>query len=83
MDTEIVGTLSVDLPAEESPDLKEHARFLGIVASMIGNDVRARRSEALQRQTWEAENLRFARPWRNDSGRRTSSATPMKCGTCI
>jgi Nif-specific regulatory protein len=59
IDSEVVGTLSVDVPLEESPELERQARFLGIVASMIGYDVRARRSEAQQRQTWEGENLRL------------------------
>jgi Nif-specific regulatory protein len=59
IDSEVVGTLSVDVPVEEKPDLDQQGRLLGIVASMIGYDVRARRSETKQRQAWEAENLRL------------------------
>ncbi|MCL4205612.1 MAG: sigma 54-interacting transcriptional regulator [Pirellulaceae bacterium] len=59
IDSEVVGTLSVDVPLDEDAALEQQSRFLGIVASMIGYDVRARRSEALQRQTWETENLRL------------------------
>jgi Nif-specific regulatory protein len=59
LDSEAVGTLSVDVPLDDDAALERQARFLAIVAGMIGHDVRARRSEALQRQTWEAENLRL------------------------
>jgi Nif-specific regulatory protein len=57
--SEVVGTLSVDLPAQEPAELPARARFLGIVASMIAYDVKARHLEALQRQHLEAENLRL------------------------
>ena len=57
--SEVVGTLSVDLPVQESAELRARARFLGIVASMIAYDVKARHLEALQRQHLEAENLRL------------------------
>lgn len=56
---EVVGTLSVDLPAQPVKQLEGRARFLGIVASMIASDVRSRRTEAIQRQHLEAENLRL------------------------
>jgi Nif-specific regulatory protein len=56
---EVVGTLSVDLPARTSEQLEGKARFLRIVASMIASDVKSRRIEALQRQHLEAENLRL------------------------
>jgi len=59
LDSEVVGTLSVDLPAQSPPDLAGRARFLGIVASMIAYDVKSRRLESLQRQHLEAENLRL------------------------
>ncbi len=57
--SEVVGTLSVDLPAQETAELHARARFLGIVASMIAYDVKARHLESLQRQHLEAENLRL------------------------
>jgi Nif-specific regulatory protein len=57
--SEVVGTLSVDLPVQEPRHLQGRSRLLGIVASMIAYDVKARRLEALQRQHLEAENLRL------------------------
>jgi Nif-specific regulatory protein len=57
--SEVVGTLSVDLPVQEIEYLQERARLLGIVASMIAYDVKSRRIEAIQRQHLEAENLRL------------------------
>jgi Nif-specific regulatory protein len=55
----VVGTLSVDLLLQSEESLAERSRFLGIVASMIAYDVKARRMEALQRQNLERENLRL------------------------
>jgi Nif-specific regulatory protein len=57
--SEVVGTLSVDLPVQEPLHLQKRSRLLGIVASMIAYDVKSRRIEALQRQHLEAENLRL------------------------
>jgi Nif-specific regulatory protein len=57
--SEVVGTLSVDLPVQEMEELEARARFLGIVASMIAYDVKSRHLEALGRQHLEAENLRL------------------------
>lgn len=57
--SEVVGTLSVDLPVEEPEQLEKRCRFLGIVASMIAYDVKTRRMEAMHRQGLEAENLRL------------------------
>jgi Nif-specific regulatory protein len=59
LDSEVVGTLSVDLPIQDAELLEEESRFLKIVASMIAYDVKARRMEALQRQNLERENLRL------------------------
>ncbi len=59
IDSEVVGTLSADVPLDENTELEQQARFLSIVASMIGYDVRSRRAQKLQRQAWEAENLRL------------------------
>ena len=77
--SEVVGTLSVDLPVQELEQLHGRTRFLGIVASMIAYDVKSRRIEALQRQHLEAENLRLRSAFRSSSGRRTSSATRTPC----
>ena len=57
--SEVVGTLSVDVPASESDELEERLRFLGIVAGMIAYDVKTRRMAQLQRETLESENLRL------------------------
>jgi Nif-specific regulatory protein len=57
--SEVVGTLSVDIPMEEPEHLQERCRFLEIVASMIAYDVKSRSIEAAQRQALEAENLRL------------------------
>lgn len=57
--SEVVGTLSVDLPVQDIEELRARARFLGIVASMIAYDVKTRHVEAIQRQHLEAENLRL------------------------
>ena len=57
--SEVVGTLSVDLPLQDIRELNQQCRFLGIVASMIAYDVKSRRVDALHRQTLETENLRL------------------------
>lgn len=57
--SEVVGTLSVDMPAQTLEQLESRAQLLGIVACMIASDVKSRRIEALQRQHLEAENLRL------------------------
>jgi Nif-specific regulatory protein len=57
--SEVVGTLSADLPLQDQASLEERSRFLGIVAGMIAFDVKSRRMEALQKQNMEEENLRL------------------------
>ena len=57
--SEVVGTLSVDVPIDDPEHLQERCRFLEIVASMIAYDVKSRSIEAAQRQALEAENLRL------------------------
>ena len=59
LDGEVIGTLSVDLPATPPELLAERMRVLEIVASMISCDVRSRQGEAMRRQSLEAENLRL------------------------
>ena len=56
---EVVGTLSVDIPREAVEDLEDEKRVLAIVAGMIAGDVQARRTAAMQRRSYEAENLRL------------------------
>ena len=59
LESEIVGTLSVDLPPQEVELLQEQSRLLEIVASMIAFDVNARRSEAAHQEKMTEENLRL------------------------
>ncbi len=59
LEGEVVGTLSVDLPYRADADLEEDHRVLAIVARMIANDVKSRRTAKLQREALEAENLRL------------------------
>ena len=54
---EVVGALSADRVFDESASLDEDVRLLSIVASMIANDIKARRQVAAQRLALEEENL--------------------------
>ncbi|WP_372795341.1 sigma 54-interacting transcriptional regulator [Pontiella sp.] len=54
-----VGTLSVDCDAQPEDDLYELMRFLSIVATMVANDVMARRTARMEREALESENLRL------------------------
>jgi len=55
----VIGALSVDRPYDEGRSLEEDMRVLSIVASMIANDVKARREAVMCRQELEDENLRL------------------------
>jgi len=57
--SEVVGTLSADLPLQPVEVLEERARLLKIVASLIAFDVRSRRMAQSERASLEAENLRL------------------------
>ncbi len=59
IENEPVGTLSVDCKAQGMPALEELLRFLSIVATMIANDVSARRIARMEREALENENLRL------------------------
>lgn len=59
VENETVGTLSVDCNAQGMPALEELLRFLSIVATMIANDVSARRIARMEREALESENLRL------------------------
>ena len=59
IDRDMIGTISVDRPFEETAPLDEEMRILSIVASMIANDLRARREAAIGRQQLEDENVRL------------------------
>jgi Nif-specific regulatory protein len=56
---EVVGTISADREYKKVVSLEKDMRVLSIVASMIANDVHARREEAARRQQLEDENLRL------------------------
>jgi Nif-specific regulatory protein len=56
---DVIGTISVDRPYDETVPLDEEMRVLSIVASMIANDLRTRREAAIERQQLEDENLRL------------------------
>jgi Nif-specific regulatory protein len=57
--SEVVGTLSVDIPYDENRRLDDEQRTLSIVSSMIAHDVRLRRLAKLEREALEAENLQL------------------------
>jgi Nif-specific regulatory protein len=59
INNDVIGTISVDRPFEETSSLDEEMRILSIVASMIANDLRGRREAAIGRQQLEDENLRL------------------------
>ena len=59
INNDVIGTISVDRPFEETAPLDEEMRILSIVASMIANDLRTRREAAIGRRQLEDENLRL------------------------
>jgi Nif-specific regulatory protein len=56
---EVVGTLSADLPCSGADLLEACREFLSAVASLIANDVKARREAQQQREMLEEENRRL------------------------
>jgi Nif-specific regulatory protein len=56
---DVIGTISVDRPYEETALLDDEMRILSIVASMIANDLRTRREAVIERQILEDENVRL------------------------
>lgn len=59
IDNDVIGTISVDRQFEEAAPLEKEMRILSIIASMISNDLRARREAAIERRKLEDENLRL------------------------
>ncbi|MDD5135082.1 MAG: sigma 54-interacting transcriptional regulator [Phycisphaerae bacterium] len=59
IDSDTIGTISVDRPFEENAPLEEEMRILTIVASIITNDLRSRRQAAIGRRQLEDENLKL------------------------
>ncbi len=56
---DVIGTISVDKPYDETVPLDEEMRILSIIASMIANDLRTRRESEIEHQQLENENLRL------------------------
>ena len=59
LENEVIGTLSADLAAQQASRLQETAQLLEIVASLIANDVSARRTARIECEMLEAENRRL------------------------
>jgi Nif-specific regulatory protein len=59
IENEVIGTLSADHAAIVDPLLSETAQLMEIVASLIANDVRARRMAHIERRLLEEENQRL------------------------
>ena len=59
IEREVVGALAADRAFDECASLDEDVRLLSIVAGMIANDVKARRTLAAERHALEEENLRL------------------------
>ena len=84
LEGEVIGTLSVDLPAQSPELLSERVRVLEIVAGMIAYDVRSRRARRRAANPWRRRTSACATRFRSSSGPRTSSATRTACerSTC-
>jgi len=61
IDNQVIGTISVDRPFEQTAPLDDEMRVLSIVASMIAHDLRARRERVSGRQELEEEIVRLRR----------------------
>jgi Nif-specific regulatory protein len=59
MGQEVIGALSADRPVSRAPALQEDARVLSIIASLIAQAVRLRRSAQEERERLLEENLRL------------------------
>jgi Nif-specific regulatory protein len=57
--SEVVGTLSVDIPHGRYADLKQGEQTLSIVAAMIAGYLRTIRIVRFEREMWQAENDRL------------------------
>jgi Nif-specific regulatory protein len=61
IDNQVIGTISVDRPFEQTAPLDEEMRVLTIVATMIAHDLRSRRERVSGRQELEEEIVRLRR----------------------
>lgn len=59
LEDEVIGTISVDRPFEENATLDDEVRILNMVATMIANDLQARREAELEREGLANENRRL------------------------
>jgi Nif-specific regulatory protein len=59
IDNQVIGTISVDRPFEQTAPLDEEMRVLSIVAGMIAHDLRSRRERVNGRQELEEEIVRL------------------------
>ncbi len=66
---EVCGTLSVDRDYDEAVDLDRDLKLLSLVASMLGQVVKARRALEEERRELEEENLRLRAQLRERRGR--------------
>lgn len=59
LDSDVIGTLSVDMPYNEALTLEKEKWLLSIVSSMVAYDAKNRRMAKLQQQSLQQENLRL------------------------
>jgi Nif-specific regulatory protein len=59
LDTDTIGTLSIDIPLREPPNLEKEKWLLSIVASMIAYDVKNRQRSRLETELLTRENARL------------------------
>ena len=59
LDSDVIGTLSVDMPFDEMLTLQKEKWLLSIISSMIAYDAKNRRIAKLQCETLQQENLRL------------------------
>ncbi len=59
MGKDVIGTISVDRPFDESASLEDEMRVMSIISSMIANDLRSRREAEIERHMLEDENVRL------------------------
>ncbi len=55
----VIGTISVDKPFDETASLEDDARILSIVANLIAIDLKTRRQAAVEKQLLEDDNMRL------------------------
>jgi Nif-specific regulatory protein len=58
-ENKVIGTLAVDLEAQNAPLLQQNAQVLEVVASLIAADAGRRRAARMEREMLESENRRL------------------------